>query len=179
MLRSEKVRLVEEMTGSFGSTPHIFLTAFSGISSNQANELRAKVREAGGGYKVIKNRLAKRAAEGNGMAKLSDQLSGPVAVASHETDPVGLAKVLTEFAKGNPALEVFAAVLDGEAVIDAAGVKQLSSLPGLPELRAQLLALINTPATTLVRLLGTPGTQTARVIDAWRESQDGGDGGSE
>ena len=58
--------------------------------------------------------------------------------------------------------------------IDAAGVLRLSKMPGLLELRSQLLALIQTPATTLVRLLGTPGTQVARAIDAHREKQGGG-----
>lgn len=169
MLRAEKIQVVEGLHKSLGETPHVFLTHFAGLSANQANDLRSEIRRAGGRYRVIKNRLAKRAAEGTGLAMVAEHLSGPIAVASHESDPVGLAKVLTEFQKKNPQLEVFAGVVDAQQVLDGSGVKQLSELPGLPELRAQLLALINTPATTLVRLISTPGTQVARVIDARRE----------
>ena len=88
---------------------------------------------------------------------------------------LGLAKVLTDFAKKNPQVEVFAGVVDGQQAIDSGGVKQLSELPTLPELQAQLLSLINTPATTLVRLISTPGSQIARVVDARREELAGGE----
>ena len=169
MFRSEKIQVVEGLQQRLGASPHVFLTKFSGLSANQANDLRAEIRKVGGSYRVIKNRLAKRAAEGTGLALVSDQLSGPCAVAMHDTDPVGLAKVLTDFAKKNPQVEIFAGVVDATQAVDEAGVKQLSALPGLPELRAQLLSLINMPATTLVRLVSTPGSQLARVIDARRE----------
>ena len=169
MFRSEKSEVVAGLHESLGKTPHLFLTKFSGISATEANDLRRQVREVGGSYRVVKNRLAKRAAAGTGLEKVADRLTGPCAVASHESDPVGLAKVLTEFAKKNPHVEIFAGVVDAQQTIDAAGVKRLSELPGLQELRAQLLALINTPATTLVRLISTPGTQIARVVDARRE----------
>ena len=66
-------------------------------------------------------------------------------------------------------------LIDGREELDAAGLTALSKMAALPELRAQMLALFQTPATTLARLLGTPGTQLARVIDANREKQ--GDGG--
>ena len=169
MIRSEKVTVVESMQQAFAKTPHVVLATFSGLKVNQVNELRSKVREAGGSYSVIKNRLAKRAAPGTPMELLADRLSGPCALATHESDPVALAKVLFEFGKKNPELEVLAGVIDGKDLLDKAGVKQLSMLPGLPELRAQLLALIQTPATSLVRLLGTPSSQIARAIDARRE----------
>ena len=92
-------------------------------------------------------------------------------------DPVVIAKVVTEFAKETPALKLVAAVIDGkDLVLGEAGVKTLSTMPGLPELRAQLLALVNTPATMLVRLIGTPASQLARAIDARREKLEGGAG---
>lgn len=175
MLRADKVKVVEGMTERFSGTPHVFLATFSGLSANQATDLRRKVREAGGSFRVIKNRLAKRAAPGTGMEKIAEQLQGPCALAAHESDPVGLAKVLSDFAKGNPQLVLLAAVVDAQQVVDEGGVKQLASLPGLPELRAQLLSVILGPASALVRLLNTPGGQLARVIDARRESQGGGE----
>ena len=169
MIRSEKVGVVENMVEAFTKTPHVFLATFSGLKVNQANELRTKVRSVGGRYTVIKNRLAKRAAPGTPMELLADRLTGPCAVAAHESDPVVLAKVISEFGKKNPELKVLAGVVDGKDLLDEAGVKHLSTLPGLPELRAQILAMIQTPATSLVRLLGTPQSQIARAIDARRE----------
>lgn len=174
MLRSEKAQVVQELSETLAASPHVFVTHFRGLSANQATELRRRVRVAGGRYKVIKNRLARRAAEGKGAEQLSAQLTGPCAFVSHPDDPVGLAKVLSEFAKDNPQVEIFAGLVDARDVIDGEAVKRLSTLPGLPDLRAQLLALILTPATMLVRLIGTPGTQLARVVDARRESLEGG-----
>jgi large subunit ribosomal protein L10 len=169
VIRADKVKLVESMAEAFTKTPHVFLATFSGLKVNQVNELRSQVREAGGRYTVIKNRLAKRAAKGTPMELLAEHLTGPCALATHDSDPVLLAKVISEFNKQNPELEVLAGLLDGKEVLDQAGVKQLATLPGLPELRAQILALLQTPATSLVRLLGTPQTQLARSIDARRE----------
>ncbi len=169
MIRSEKVTVVENLGQAFAKTPHIFLATFSGLKVNQANELRTKVRAAGGSYNVIKNRLARLAAPGTPLELLVDRLAGPCAVATHESDPVVLAKVMSEFGKKNPELKLLAGVVDGKELLDEAGVKQLATLPGLPELRAQLLALIQTPATSLVRLLATPSSQIARSIDARRE----------
>jgi len=169
VIRSEKVTAVEEMAEAFAKAPHLVLATFKGLKVNQVNELRSKVRGVGGNYTVIKNRLAKLAAPGTALEKLADQLSGPCALATHESDPVALAKVLSEFGKDNPELVLLAGVVDGKDVIDEAGVKQLASLPSLPELRAQILALVNTPATQLVRLIGTPASQLARAIDARRE----------
>ena len=166
MERAQKVAAVERMNEGFNQNPHIILASFSGLTVNQANLLRGKVRDAGGSYTVIKNRLAKRAAAGTQIEPLIEKLSGPCALAMHADDPVLLAKTLSDFAKENPQIELIAGVVDSKDILDVAGVKQLAGMPGLPELRAQLLALIQTPATTLVRLLGTPGMQVARVIDA-------------
>jgi large subunit ribosomal protein L10 len=174
--RAEKIAVIEKMQSGFQQTPHVILASFRGLSVNQANALRRKISSVGGRYEVVKNRLAKRAAAGTPVEPLSEKFSGPCAVASHESDPVGLAKALSEFAKDNPQLELLAGVVDAKDVVDAAGVKQLASMPGLPELRAQLLALIQTPATSLVRLLNTPGGQVARVVDARRESMEGDTG---
>jgi len=167
--RTEKAQLVEEMNRSFGETPHVILTAFSGLTVNQATDLRSRLRKSGAELRVIKNRLAKRAAAGTPAEALVERFTGPCAVATHASDPVALAKTLADFSKDNPQLELVAGLIDAKDVVDAAGVKRLAALPGLPELRAQLLCLLQTPATQLVRLLGTPGTQVARAIDARRE----------
>jgi len=171
--RAEKTAFVEQLNQKLGASPHVILAGFRGLSVNQANELRRRIEQVGGSYQVIKNRLAKLAVQGTASEPLSAHFEGPCALATHESDPVALAKALADFAKDNAQLELQAGLVDAKDVIDAAGVKQLASLPGLPELRAQLLALIQTPATTLVRLINTPGSQIARVIDARREEQGG------
>jgi large subunit ribosomal protein L10 len=95
---------------------------------------------------------------------------------SHKDDPVGLAKAIAGFIKENPQVELKAGLIDAKQQVTAEEISALSKMPGLQELRAQLLALIQTPATMLVRLVGTPGTQLARVIDARRaEQEEGGD----
>ena len=175
MERAEKVAAVEKLHETFTSYPHMIVAGFTGLSVNQANELRRKVRAVGGRYTVIKNRLAKRAAQDTPAEALAEGLVGPRAIALHESDPVTLAKALNDFAKDNPQLELVAGLLDAKVVLDAAAVKALASLPGLPELRAQLLSLIQAPATQLVRLLGTPGTQIAQVLEARREQLDTGE----
>ncbi len=172
MNRTDKVQLVEKMNETFAATPHLILTAFSGLTVNQATDLRSRVRKAGGEIRVIKNRLAKLAAAGTPAESLIEHFSGPCALATHSDDPVVLAKTLSEFGKDNPELKLVAGLIDAKDVVDVKGVKQLASLPGLPELRAQLLSLLQTPASQLVRLLGTPGSQLARALDAHREKQE-------
>lgn len=170
MKSAEKATTVQEMAEVFRLNPHLVLTDYKGMTANQANDLRRKIRAAGGTYQVLQNRLARRASEGTAVAKIQDKLRGTCGLAGHPTDPVAIAKVVAEFAKENPQLRLVAAVVDAREVVDGeAGVKALSVMPGLPELRAQLLALLNTPATTLVRLLNTPSSQVARAIDARRE----------
>jgi len=77
--------------------------------------------------------------------------------------------VLVDFAKDNPALSVKAGIVASSQLLDAEGVKALSTMPGLPELRARLLGLLQAPATQLVRLLGTPASQLARVVKAHQD----------
>src|SRR5512143_3889587 len=154
--------------------PHVILTDYKGMTAGQSTDLRRKIRAAGGTYRVLKNRLARRGSEGTALGKIADRLKGTCGLAAHPSDPVGLAKVVSDFAKDNPQLKLVACVVDAKEVYEAEGIKQLATLPGLPELRAQLLALINTPATRLVRLVNTPAGQMARAIDARREKLEGG-----
>ena len=175
MKRATKDVLIESLNKQFSEDPHVIVASFSGLTANQANGLRRKVDETGGKIGVIRNRLAKRAAVGTPIEPLVSEFEGPCVLLSHGDDPVGLAKSLTDFIKENPQIELKAGLIDAKEQLDSSGLTALSKMPGLQELRAQMLALFQTPATTLVRLLGTPGTQLARVIDANRKKQ--GDGG--
>ena len=166
MNREEKATEVAYLQEQFKSASNAFLVGFSGLSVEQADTLRRKVRETSSSFRVVKNRLAKRALSGSPMESLADGFTTSTAVAYNDNDPVVLAKALADFAKDNPALVVRSGIIDGKDVLDAEGFEKLSKLPSMPEMRAQLLSLISTPATQLVRLLGTPGTELARVLDA-------------
>lgn len=176
MIRADKVAAVERLNKTFAGSPHVIVTTFRGLTVNQANDLRRRIGGVGGSYTVIKNRLAKRSAAGTSAERLGASFNGPCAIAAHDSDPIALAKALSEFIKDNPQLEMLAGVIDAQDLVDGEGVKRLATLPGLPELRAQLLALMQTPGTMLVRLLNTPGGQIARAIDAHREKLAGGEG---
>ena len=173
MNRTEKQELIDELHKEFKASPHAVLVDFRGLSVPAVTEFRRKVKAAGSHYRVVKNSLALRAAAGTPLESLGDKLVGTTGIAYSGDDPVALAKVLVEFAKDHPALSVKAGVVSGSQVLDAEGVKALSTMPGLAQLRARLLGLLQAPATQLVRLLGTPGTQLARVMKAHQEKIEG------
>ena len=102
--RAEKQDMIEHYEGALAGTPHAFLMSFDGLTVAQATDLRAKVREQGGSYEVVKNRLALRAIEGHDIGELKEHFRGPTAVAIAE-DPVALAKALTDFRKDVPAIQ--------------------------------------------------------------------------
>jgi large subunit ribosomal protein L10 len=167
--RTEKAAEVETLQQAFQQAKNTFLVGFSGLTVGQVNELRRKVRDTSSYYRVVKNRLALRAVEGTSLEPLAGQFRGPTAVAYNDGDPVALAKALADFAKNHPALRLRAAVVEGEQVLDAAGLDSLARMPSLPALRAQILGVIQAPAERLVRLLSTPAYQLARVLDARQE----------
>ena len=103
MTREQKSETVAQINQTMTENPHLILASFRGLTVNQATALRGQIREAGGRYRVIPNRLAKRAAAGTPAEELASKLEGPCALVSHQSDPVVLAKVLSGFAKDNPA----------------------------------------------------------------------------
>jgi large subunit ribosomal protein L10 len=123
------------------------------------------MRAAGASCKVAKNRLATRALEGTRFQGISPLLKGPTALA-WSTDPVAVAKTAVEFAKTNDKFVVLGGAL-GTQTLNADGVKALAELPSLETLRAQLVGLIQTPATRIAGVLQAPGGQVARVLAAY------------
>jgi large subunit ribosomal protein L10 len=169
MNRTEKQTLIDDLHAEFGKSPHAILVDFRGLSVPAVTEFRRKVRQAGSRYRVVKNTLALRAVKDTPLEKLGPQFDNTTGVAYTGTDPVALAKTLVDFAKDHPALVVKGGLVAGFQMLDAEGVKALSTMPSLPELRAKLLGLLLAPATQLVRLLNTPATQLARVLQAHQE----------
>ncbi len=173
MNRTEKQTLIDTLHQEFGKSPHAILVDYKGLSVPAVTEFRRKVRASGSAYRVVKNSLALRATKGTPLEKLAAQFDNMTGVAYTGQDPVALAKTLCDFAKDNPCLVVKAGIVSGEQVLDPAGVKALSTMPSLPELRSKLLGLMKAPASQLVRLLNAPAAQLARVLQAQQDKLEG------
>lgn len=173
MNRTEKQELIDDLHQEFGQSPHAILVDFRGLSVPAVTEFRRKVRQSGSRYRVVKNSLALRALKGTPLEPLGGKFENTTGVAYTGKDPVALAKTLVDFAKDHPQLVVKGGLVSGSQMLDADGVKALSAMPTLPQLRARLLGLLQAPASQLVRLLNTPASQLARVLKAHQEKQEG------
>ncbi len=165
MLKSEKEELIKELNDKFTRAQGVIIAEFNKLDVETVNRLRAKLRAGKVEWKVLKNTLARRAAKGTAVEKISDDFVGPVAAAISYDDVVTPAKILQEFVKDLESVKIKSGVVQGQKV-DKAGVVALAKLPGLNELRATILNLINAPATKLVRTINEPGGSLARVIKA-------------
>ncbi len=170
MLKSEKEELIKELSDKFGRTKSLIVAEFTKVDVATVTALRKKLREGGVELKVLKNTLAKRAAKGTSVEVVSEDFVGPVSVVIGYGDVVAPAKIFTAFVKDRENIKIKSAVVDGKK-IDVNGVKALASLPGLPELRAKILGVINMPAGKLVRTLAEPANALARVLKAKSEAK--------
>lgn len=125
---------------------------YRGVTVQQDTELRKQLREAGVKYKVFKNTMIKRAAEGTDFAQLDPALEGPTAIAIAYDDATAAARIIAKFKKEAPALELKAAVVEGK-FFDAEGVKELSTIPSREELLGRLLGSIKSPISDFARVL--------------------------
>ena len=172
MNRSEKAELIASLNKGFQAVNLLVVTRQSGLTVTEVSDLRRKVRAAGASYKVSKNRLTRLALEGTAFKDIGSFLTGPTAIAS-STDPVAAAKAVAAFAKDNEKLTIVGGSLNGQT-LDAEGVKQLAALPSLDELRAKLLALLQTPATRIAGVVQAPAGQLARVFGAFGSKDSSG-----
>ncbi len=174
MLRADKEAQVADIRGQFERMTSAVFVNFVGMNVEEVSALRAKFREKGVEYKVLKNTLVKKALEDQEWASgLTDVLKGMTGVAWSFEEPSAAARVVKDFAKENEKLKIKAGVLDG-AILDAKGVtEQLASLPSKDEARALLLATLQAPAQTLVRLLNAPAQNFVLVLNA-KQNKDGG-----
>jgi large subunit ribosomal protein L10 len=166
MQRSEKERLVEELTERLRSTETLIVADYRGLTVSEIDELRGKLIEQGARFTVVKNTLTKRAAEAAGVEGLITLLDGPTAIAFLETggDPVAVAKALDDAGK-TEVLVVRGGFLEGEE-IGADDVKRLAKLPPADVLRAQLVGALAGSLTTVVGLFAAPMRDLVGVIDA-------------
>ncbi|MBR0645235.1 50S ribosomal protein L10 [Plastoroseomonas hellenica] len=170
MERTEKRDFVASLAGVFAETSFVLVAQNKGLTVADVSELRRRMRAAGATYKVAKNRLATLALAGTRFQGISPLLKGPTALAWSK-DPVAVAKTALEFAKANDKFVVLGGAI-GNQTLDVAGVKALAELPSLETLRAQLVGLIQTPATRIAGILQAPGGQVARVLAAYAKKDE-------
>ena len=170
MQRSEKEELIKELQDKFARANVAIAVEFSKLNVSTVTNLRRKLREGEVEYKVLKNTLAKRAAKGTPVEQIADDFVGPVALCLSYGDVVAPAKILRAFIKDLETIKVKSAVVEGKKT-DAKGVEALANMPGLPELRAKILGMINEPAAKLVRTIAAPASQLAMVVKAHSEKQ--------
>lgn len=168
--REKKEQLVANYVEQLNNSEAIIVTDYRGLSVPDVQVLRAKIREAEGSYLVVKNTLAKRAMEEAGWPNIDDLLTGPAAISFCTKNIPGVAKAITDFAKDHETLQVKGGLM-GQKLIDEAAVKQLASLPSLDVLRAQILGLINAPATQLAGVVAGSVRQLVNVVNAYAEKE--------
>ena len=146
----------------------VILVEYTGVQMKDLNAIRAKIREAGGEFHVLKNTLARRAFAATGMELPADYLIKSTAVSFAFTDPASTAKALADATKGSEFVKVKGGFMGGQ-VLNALQVKALAEIPPLPVVRAQLLGVLQAPAGKLVRTIAEPARGLAAVMRAFSE----------
>jgi large subunit ribosomal protein L10 len=146
----------------------VILVEYTGTKMKALDGIRAKIREAGGEFHVVKNTLVRRVFAEQGMKLPDDYLVKSTAISFAFTDPASTAKALTEATKGNEFVKVKGGFMAGQA-LNPAQVKALAEMPPLPVMRAQLLGVLQAPAGKLVRTIAEPARGLAAVVKAFAD----------
>jgi len=158
----EKQQIVADVTAKLRESSCTVVADYRGLNVAQVTELRKQLREAGVEFQVLKNTLVRRATAAAELTELDSVLTGPTAVAFSKTDVVAAAKILTEFAKKNEALQVKGGVVEGR-VVDVSQIKALAELPSREGLLSMLLSVLQAPIHNF-----------ALAVKAVAEKQEGG-----
>jgi large subunit ribosomal protein L10 len=164
LTRQKKAEKVEQLAAELKDSSSAIIGTFSKLTVAQDYELRKTVRNAGGHYRVLKNKLAQRASEGTKIEEALKGLKGVSSVAYTSGDPVALAKALSTWIQDNAEFTFKLGIVDGK-VISIAEIKHLATMPGKEELFAKLLFLINSPAQRLATVINATGRDLAVVVD--------------
>ena len=165
-MKEIKQIIIDDLLESINDSPFLLVADYSGMTVPQFATLRGKLSESGAKFQVAKNSFVKRAADSAEYPEeLAEHLAGQTAVVTGESDVCAAAKALKDFAKESKKCEVRCGVLDG-AFLSAEEVNSLADLPSREVLLAQLLGVLNQPATKLATVLAQPGASLARVLQA-------------
>ena len=160
--RAQKENVVEELGHIFESSGVVVVSRYEGLTVAEMQDLRARMREAGGSVRVAKNRLAKIALQGKASESIGQYLTGMTVLAFSE-DPVAAAKVVDEYAKGNQKLVILGGAM-GENPLDVEGVKAVAKMPSREELIASIVGCIAAPASNLAGAIGAPASNIASIL---------------
>ncbi len=168
--KERKQDIVSQYVEWLSHSQALILVEYKGLSMKEFDALRAKMREAGSGFHIVKNTLGKLALQQAGWTMQEDQFEGSTAVVFAFEDAPSAAKAVLDFAKTSEFLKVKGGYLDRHP-ISASSVKSLADMPPLPVMRAQLMGVLLAPASKLVRTLAEPARSIAAVIKAHAEPQ--------
>jgi large subunit ribosomal protein L10 len=166
--KERKEEVLSQYTDWMKRSQAVILVEYTGVKMKDLDNIRAKIRDAGGEFHVVKNTLARRAFADNGLQVPSDYLVKSTAVSFAFTDPATTAKALTDATKGLQFIKVKGGFMSGQT-LDAAQVKALADMPPLPVVRAQLLGVLQAPASKLARTIAEPARGLAAVFKAFSE----------
>jgi large subunit ribosomal protein L10 len=166
--KQRKKELVDQYEKWLDRSQAVILTEYHGLSMKGIDELRAKVREAGGEFHIIKNTLGKVAFEAVGLSLPENLLEGSTAITFAFEHPQEMAKLVSDYARTSEFVKIKGGYLD-RLPISASEMKSLAELPPLPVMRAQLLGTILAPASKLVRTLAEPVRQVATVLKSYAD----------
>ncbi|MBA3658178.1 MAG: 50S ribosomal protein L10 [Gemmatimonadales bacterium] len=170
MSRTERQETIDSLSEQLKGSPNVYVTDFSGLNVLRMTELRRRLRGAGVQYVVVKNTLAQRAFQANGVTGLDDHLAGPTGLVLSGSDPVAGAKVLSDFAREfeKPAIKI--GLVDGRTVT-ADQVKRLASLPTRDVLLGQLAGYMQSPVAQLAGLMNEMLYQVVGALEALRSQR--------
>lgn len=171
-VRPEKVQAVEEIKAELEAAQAAVITEYRGLTVQQLAELRTKLLATESSYKVSKNTLVRRAANALGLGELEELLVGPTAVVYVKGDPIAAAKVISTFAKDNPALVIKGGVLEGR-VLSEDETKGLATVDSIDVSRAKIAGMLVAPLQQMVMLLEAPTARIMFVLDELAK-RDGG-----
>ena len=153
----DKKAIVADVGAQLAGAQTVVLAEYRGIPVEQLTKLRASARDQGVYLRVLKNTLARRAAQGTQFEPLADSMVGPL-IYGISADPIASAKVLQGFAKTQDLLVIKAGLYNGK-LLDVAGVKALATIPSRDELLSQLLGVMLAPVSAMARVLGAVAAQ--------------------
>jgi large subunit ribosomal protein L10 len=169
--RAEKAAQVEEITSRLRKSSTAVLADYRGMTVSQMQELRNRLRSDGVEMLVVKNTLARRAAEAAGYGALKPELTGPIAMLFAQDDVSAPARVLSEYIRANRRMVVRGGLLEGQ-VIRPEIVAELADLPSREALISRLLGTMQMPLANLASVLQAPLSKLARTLDALREQKE-------
>ena len=169
MDRAQKEQVVEELGQIFESSGVVVVAHYEGMTVAHMQDLRSRMREAGGSVRVAKNKLAKIALEGKACESIANYLTG-MTVITYSEDPTAAARIADKYAKDNERFVILGGAM-GDTALDPAGVKAVASMPSREELIASIVGAIGAPASNIAGAIGAPASNIAGILSTLEERE--------